>query len=159
MKKHFCKFSFLLLLIMIFCAALCCFTTSAFLTKSIVSGNNRIQSANYDLDITVMQGDQIINLDGNPLPAGEYTIHFQTKTNSSAHEGFCLIKLNDKTYYTPPIEDQKSYSCTIQLTQDTTIAFETNWGDVNNASNYSNEWQLLSFNPPTTSTSDVNSNN
>ena len=98
----------------IFCMAALTFSAYAFFSHGVTSNPSKITAANYELNYTVLVGDnrpqegvvtadepEVIapsDLDGNyKLPAGTYTIVMTKPETSKASTGFCKIEVCDTT--------------------------------------------------------------
>ena len=155
MKKYISKLLLLLFLTTAFCIAISCVFTSAYFSQAIVSGVNTIQSASYDLDITVMQGDTVVDLADGNISAGVYSVFLEPKENN-AKQGFCIIQIDDQIYYTSPVENGKTYSFSLSVETNSLIKIDAHWGKAENDPHYSGAWNLISLMEITTT--DVNGN-
>lgn len=113
--------------IMIMCLAAMSITAYAYFSYNVTSGSNIIKAANFEanVSITIMDSNDdpvTVTKEGKVqtanLEAGKYTIELG-RGNSTAHKGFCVITIGDKTYYT----DQIGVDVDKDLT-DATVKFE-----------------------------------
>lgn len=113
--------------IVIMCLAAMSITAYAYFSYNITSGSNIIKAANFEANVSITITDSnndpvTVTKDGKVqtanLDAGKYTIEL-TKGSSTAQKGFCVITIDDKTYYT----DQIGVDADKGLT-DATVKFE-----------------------------------
>ncbi len=99
------------LTIVIMCLAAMSISAYAYFSCNVTSGYNTIKAANFEANVFI----NITDAKSNPvtvakegkiqtanLEAGKYTIEL-TKGNSTAHKGFCIVTIGNKTYYTDQI--------------------------------------------------------
>lgn len=123
-------------------------TTYAYFSRSITSGSNCIQTANYELDITIFEKDsevaydQVESIDNKTfraflMPETEYTVLL--KSVGTASTGFCVISAEGyegQDYHTQQIgEDVGStkgrtdmLTFKLSVSAPTTVTFYSHWG-------------------------------
>ena len=90
-------------------------TVYAWFSASIVNTGNVIQTTTYELEISVTGSDGTVVEPTNgvyTLADGKNTVTL-TAAKDGASTGYCVIRVNDKTYYTTPIAKGASFTLTI----------------------------------------------
>lgn len=129
--------------IMVICLAAMGMIAYAYFSHNITSVSNTIKAANFETNVSITIKDsnndsitvtkngkvQAANLD-----TGKYIIEL-TKGDSTAHKGFCVITIGDKTYYTDQIGvdvDKNLENATVKfelrLSSPTQIEILSHWG-------------------------------
>lgn len=100
-------------------------TVYAWFSASIVNSGNIIQTTTYELEISMTGSDGTVvePTNGVYTLAGSqsYTVTL-TAADDGASTGYCVIRANNKTYYTAPIKKGTSFGLTIYENGDYTFA-------------------------------------
>lgn len=129
--------------IMIVCLAAMSITAYAYFYSGITSGSNMIKAAHFEANVSITITDSnhdpvTVTKDGKVqtanLDAGKYIIEL-TKENSTAHQGFCVITIGDKIYYTDQIGvdvdknlDNATVKFELRISSPTRIEVLSHWG-------------------------------
>ena len=112
----------------------------ALFTNNSSSLANSVVSASYNL---------FIDIDGNSFPAdtviplseGTYTVTL-TRAVGQKSTGFCVVNINDKTYYTKQI-DEVPLTFSLILAEHSEIIFSAHWGKANDYADITENGQNL----------------
>lgn len=129
--------------IVIMCLTAMSITAYAYFSYNVTSASNIIKAANFEANVSITIKDSnndpiTVTKDGKVqtanLEAGNYTIEL-SRGNSTAHKGFCVITIGDKTYYTDQIGidvDKNLTEATVKfelwLSSPTKIEVLSHWG-------------------------------
>ncbi len=143
MKKYISKISILGITFLIFCFSILIIPTQAYFTKVITSVTNVIRTANYALEITVLQsGETLAFENGTALAAGTYTLMLTPKADCAEH-GFCVVTVGESIYYTVSIKKGEQLSLTLILDEASKVLLTAHWGEAENYEVVDSGWTLI----------------
>lgn len=116
-------------------------TAFAYFSHDVASGINILKSAWFNAEITV-EGSAEFSVSKNEnvstydFAPGEYVITLKMKDGSTAKTGFCIVKMDGKTYHTQQLgkdvtaEGQKrdSISFKLNVNAQSVVVMESHWG-------------------------------
>ena len=130
------KFLISSLLSVIICISLLCLTTYAWFTSSISTSVETIKSSTYSLSYKIGDGDEIaISYDEDNYTSytvSEDSVSIVLKALGTG-TGYCVIKIDEDTYYTDQITIDTSYTFTLEGANGFTITFIPYWGQLSSS--------------------------
>lgn len=106
--------------------------TWAWFTASITTSPQTITAANYEVSVSIDDGDVSAKGGQYTLSEGEHKVTLTAKGNAST--GYCKIKIDDETYYTPQFPDpkandsSKTFAFSVKVSEKTTMTVRPIWG-------------------------------
>ena len=125
------------------CLVLLCSITYAWFTVGVSSGQNRIESGSFALEIDVLDGsDATVSVTGNGdgkhtctfSAGGTYTVTLTMAEEATATKGYCELTINSvKKQQTESISKDttvgvEELTFVIVAQEDTVVVFEAKWG-------------------------------
>lgn len=117
------------------CLVLLCSTTWAWFSSTHAGATTPIRSADYDLTVTVRQGETAVPLDAQSsfaaIAGEDYTVTLTA--TGTASTGYCTVLVRfpegtEQTLYTAQIAVGESLTFTVRLSTAATVALYPQWG-------------------------------
>lgn len=130
-EKAFTNLFLTSMIALLVCLCALCSTSYAWFTASVSSGGNVIQSAFFDLDVTVTDTESGTVLtpvdDQYVLEAGKsYTVSLNKTAEANASQGHCALLVDESIYCTEVFPD--SFSFTVFSPSEKSVSFDARIG-------------------------------